>query len=131
LGAPRDYDGDGERDDKHEGLDFHANIGDEVLACEAGEVIWASDQRRDGLGPSLYGIHIVIEHANGIITRYAHLEDMLSAVGDVVFRGEVIGYVGNSGRSTGPHLHLTVQHIGYGYDGFVVRDVVDPLEYLD
>ena len=92
-------------------------------------MIWASDQRRSG-GDSLYGNHIIIEHANGLVTWYGHLDSMLSAVGDVVERGDVIGWVGSSGVSTGPHLHLTVQHIGYGFDGFVIPDVVDPLDYL-
>jgi len=82
------------------------------------------------LGPSLYGNHIVIEHHDGIIVWYAHLDDMLSAVGDIVFKGELIGFAGNTGGSTGPHLHLTVQHIGYGMEGFVVPDVVDPRDYL-
>jgi len=129
IGAPRDYDGDGERDDKHEGLDFHARVGDGVLTCLDGTVVWASDQRRIG-GDSLYGSHIIIEHDGGIITWYAHLDDMLSAVGDVVEKGDVIGYAGSSGKSTGPHLHLTVQHLGHGRSGFVIPDVVDPLEYL-
>lgn len=129
LGAPRDYDGDGERDDKHEGLDFYARMGDTVLTCLDGEVVWASDQRRSG-GESLYGRHIIIEHADGIITWYAHLDDMLSAIGDVVNKGDVIGYAGNSGKSTATHLHLTIQHLGHGLSGFVIPDVVDPLTYL-
>lgn len=130
LGAPRDYDGDGERDDMHEGLDFHVRIGDPVLACLDGEVVWASNQRRIG-GDSLYGSHIIIEHADGIITWYAHLDDMLSAVGDVVNKGDTIGSAGNSGKSSGPHLHLTVQHLGHGLDGYVINDVVDPMTYLN
>jgi murein DD-endopeptidase MepM/ murein hydrolase activator NlpD len=130
LGAPRDYDEDGVFDDEHEGLDMHGNEGDDVLACAPGRVVWASDQRRIG-GDSFYGNHVIIEHDDGVITWYGHLSDILSAVGDVVERGDVIGWVGATGKATGPHLHLTVQHIGYGFAGFVVPDVVDPLDYLE
>ena len=99
-----------------------------VLSCLDGRVVWASNQSRDG-GNSLYGNHIIIEH-DGWVTWYAHLERMLSIVGDVVVRGNVIGTVGSTGKSTGPHLHLTVQHIGHGLSGYVVSDVVDPELYL-
>ncbi len=126
LRAPRTYRG---RPALHEGLDFYAQVGDGVIACLAGTVVWASNQRRIG-GDSLYGSHIIIEHDDGIITWYAHLYDMISAVGDVVERGDVIGYAGSSGKSSGPHLHLTVQHIGHGLSGFIIPDVVDPLIYL-
>lgn len=131
FGAPRDYDGDGIWDDKHEGLDFHALIGDEVLACQDGEVVWASNQRRYGGGDSLLGSHIIVEHEGGLITWYGHLDDMVSAIGDIVLKGELIGYAGNTGQSTGPHLHLIVQHIGHGKTGYVLPDVVDPMNYLE
>lgn len=108
---------------------MHGNLGDDVLACLGGTVVWASDQRRGG-GDSLYGKHIIIEHDDGWVTWYAHLDDMLSGVGDVVERGDVIGWVGITGVTTGPHLHLSVQHIGYGLDGFIISDVVDPQLYL-
>ena len=126
FNASRTYRG---RPAKHEGLDFHVIIGDKVVTCLDGDVVWASNQRRIG-GDSLYGSHIIIEHADGIITWYAHLDDMLSAIGDVVNKGDVIGYAGNSGKSTATHLHLTIQHLGHGLSGFVIPDVVDPLTYL-
>ena len=100
-----------------------------MIACRRGLVVWASDQRRTG-GDSLYGKHIIIEHDDRLITWYAHLDDMLSGVGDMVERGDVIGWVGATGKTTGPHLHLTVQHIGRGLDGYVAPDVVDPQLYL-
>lgn len=130
FGAPRDYDGDGIEDDLHEGLDFHALIGDEVLACLDGEVIWASNQRFYGEGDSSLGNHIIIAHGGGRRTWYGHLDDLKSAIGDVVLKGEVIGYAGSTGRSTGPHLHLILQIIGQGLSGFSIPHVVDPLEYL-
>ena len=55
---------------------------------------------------------------------------MLSGVGDMVERNDVIGWAGKTGKTTGPHLHLIVQHIGHGLDGYVIPDVVDPLKYL-
>ena len=100
-----------------------------IYACARGRVVWASDQRRSG-GDSRYGKHIIIEHENGLITWYSHLSAMLSNAGDIVEQGQVIGWAGNTGISTGPHLHLTVQHIGHGHSDYVVSDVVDPLLYL-
>ncbi len=129
--APRDYDGDGIKDDLHEGLDFHALIGDEVLACGEGEVIWASDQRFYGEGTSSLGIHIIIEHKGGRRTWYGHLDALVSTVGDVVLKGEVIGHAGSTGRSTAPHLHLILQIIGQGFSGFAIPHVVDPMDYLE
>ena len=120
--APRSY-------GPHEGLDFHVEIGDPVLSCLDGVVVWASDQRRSG-GDSLYGNHIIIEHEDGWVTWYAHLHSMLCIVGTHVNRGDCIGFAGSTGKSTGPHLHLTVQHIGHGLSGYVVSDVVDPQQYL-
>ena len=104
-------------------------MGDTIVACLDGTVVWASDQRRSG-GDSKYGNHIIIEHDDGWITWYTHLSYMLSGVRDNVRRGEMIGEAGSTGNSSGPHLHLTVQHIGHGLDGFIVPDVVDPAEYL-
>lgn len=123
LGASRPY-------GPHEGLDFHLNTGDPVLACKRGVVVWASDQRRSG-GDSDYGNHIIIEHGDGLITWYAHLSYISCSVDDLVEGGDIIGLGGNTGRSSGPHLHLTVQHIGHGLSGYIIPDVVDPLEYLE
>jgi murein DD-endopeptidase MepM/ murein hydrolase activator NlpD len=101
-----------------------------VLACLGGTVVWASDKRWIGVGDSFLGNHIIIEHDNEVFTWYGHLDSMLSAVGDVVERGDVIGWAGETGKATGPHLHLIVQHIGHGFSGFLVPYVVDPLDYL-
>lgn len=100
------------------------------MSCLPGRVVWASDKRRSTGGYSLYGNHIIVEHANGWITWYAHLSEMWVSVGDVVTRGTAIGAAGSTGNSSGPHLHLTVQHVGYGQSGYVVPDVVDPLPLL-
>lgn len=124
FNAFRDYDKDGIFDDKHEGLDFHAEIGDPVLACLDGKVVHISD------GTTAYGNYIIVEHDDDWVTWYAHLTVTLKAVGDFVKRGQTIGSAGSTGNSTGPHLHLTVQHRGHGLSGYVIPDVVNPQKYL-
>jgi len=94
------------------------------LACLDGFVRQA-DYMKNG-----YGMYIVLQHADGFVTWYAHLSEFLCKVGDYVERGGIIGKSGDTGRSTGPHLHLTVQRIGHGLDGYWLRDVVDPLPLL-
>ena len=86
----------------HSGLDIASREGAEVLAPASGNVIWASE--RAG-----YGNTIAIDHGRDIITLYGHLQSILVKVGDRVTRGQHIGKVGNTGRSTGPHLHYEVR----------------------
>lgn len=92
----------------HEGLDFAGEEGSEVVATAAGIVTWAGD--RYG-----YGQLIEIEHGSGLKTRYGHNQSLSVSVGDVVTQGQVIALMGNSGRSTGAHVHYEVirngQHI--------------------
>ena len=71
-----------------------------------------------------------MEHDDGWSTWYAHLDEIKITVGDYVGKGDVIGTSGNSGKSTGPHLHLTAQHKGHGLDGYYLPDVVNPEDYL-
>ncbi len=85
----------------HTGLDFPAEIGTPILAAAGGVVLTAE------MHPA-YGQMIEIDHGNGVITRYAHTSAMLVRVGDIVRRGQLIGRVGTTGRSTGPHLHFEV-----------------------
>jgi len=82
----------------HGGVDFVAEYGTEVLATSSGRVTWA-----DRHGP--YGNLVEIQHDNGIATRYGHLRGVNVALGQRVEAGAVIGWLGNTGRSTGPHLH--------------------------
>ncbi|MEG6617258.1 M23 family metallopeptidase [Peptococcaceae bacterium 1198_IL3148] len=85
----------------HEGIDLGAANGSAAVAAEAGTVIrasWYAD----------YGNCVDISHGNGMVTRYAHLSKISVSVGQSVQRGQVIGNVGNTGRSTGPHLHFEV-----------------------
>lgn len=95
-----------------------------MLSCMDGTVRAVVKRNTD------YGNHIIVDHADGFTTWYAHLDDILCAVGDVVKRGKVIGTVGSTGNSTGPHLHLTVQNIFYGKHGYWLPNIVNPLHYL-
>lgn len=93
----------------HEGLDISLNRGGDILATGAGKVI---NVQYDGA----YGWVVDIEHAPGLTTRYAHLSKALVKVGKEVERGDRIALSGNSGRSTGPHLHYEVRVHGRARD---------------
>jgi len=98
----------------HTGVDIAAGYGQPVIAPADGVVTFA-----DQLGG--YGRAIVVDHGHGIATRYGHLSSFAVAPGQQVHRGDVIGYVGLSGRSTGPHLHYEVR----------INDTpVNPYKYL-
>ena len=86
--------------DWHDGTDFAVPIGTDVKAIADGEVI-------DALGDPSYGNNILIRHGN-IVARYAHLSKMLVKKGDKVEQGKTIGKSGNTGKSTGAHLHLAI-----------------------
>lgn len=85
----------------HTGVDLKAKRGDEIRACNDGIVVLAQCHY-------LPGRCIIIDHGLGIYTYYIHLDSILVREGDILTRGEVIGYVGSSGRVTGSHLHLGV-----------------------
>lgn len=93
----------------HAGVDLRAAYGTEVPAAAAGEVLFAGDQGG-------YGTTVVIRHGDGFETRYAHLSSMEVQLGDRVEAGQSVGRVGNSGRSTGPHLHFEVRRNGQQVD---------------
>lgn len=86
----------------HSGIDIATAYGDPVRATADGEVLKAAF----GNG---YGREVLIDHDNGIQTLYGHLSGFAVTAGEHVSRGQVIGYVGTSGRSTGPHLHYEVR----------------------
>jgi len=86
----------------HPGLDFTANTGTEIYATGDG-VVTTADAVMQG-----YGNHVVINHGFGYQTLYGHMSRMAVKVGQKVKRGELIGYVGSTGRSTGPHVHYEV-----------------------
>lgn len=86
----------------HAGLDFKGPIGAPIYAAAAGKISFAGV--RQG-----YGNCIEIEHGNGLMTRYAHMSRFAAQLGQAVPAGAVIGAIGNTGRSTGPHLHFEVR----------------------
>ena len=90
---------------KHEGIDFSAAVGTPIIASASGVV------SKSGWD-SQYGNVIEINHAEGFKTRYAHASQLLVRVGQTVSRGDVIAKIGNTGRSTGPHLHYEVIKAG-------------------
>ena len=93
----------------HEGLDFSAAEGDDIKATASGIVIAA------GKAPD-YGNYVKIKHGGGIETRYAHASKLLVKKGDLVKKDQVIALVGNTGRSTGPHLHYEIRLNGRSLD---------------
>ena len=90
----------------HTGLDMAASTGTAVKCCDEGKVVFAGWNRGG------YGNLIKVDHGNGYQTWYAHLSKIYVKNGEVVAKGEVIGAVGNTGNSTGPHLHLEIRKNG-------------------
>ena len=86
----------------HSGIDFKGAMGSPIYAAATGEVSFAG--RKSG-----YGKCVEITHANGIVTRYAHLSRIDVTVGQPIDAGETLGGLGSTGRSTGPHLHFEVR----------------------
>lgn len=86
----------------HEGVDFPAEVGTRIVAAAAGVVI-AAERHPE------YGLMIDVDHGNDLITRYAHASKLHVQPGAFVKRGQYIADVGNTGRSTGPHLHFEVR----------------------
>ena len=98
----------------HTGIDIGAKYGTNIVAADGGTVITSTYS-------SSYGNYVVISHGNGITTLYAHMSARLVKVGNSVSQGEVIGRIGSTGASTGPHLHFEISING---------SRVDPLNYF-
>ena len=90
---------------KHEGMDFLAETGTPIVAAAGGVVVFA------GFHPE-YGQMVELDHGNDLVTRYAHCSRLFVKQGDMLKRGRKIAEVGNTGRSTGPHLHFEVRFRG-------------------
>ena len=86
----------------HTGMDFSASIGTEIYSTGNGVVVSATKEDRG------YGNHVIINHGYGYQTLYGHMSKIVIKPGQKVNRGDLIGYVGNSGTSTAPHLHYEV-----------------------
>lgn len=100
---------------RHDGVDLAAPTGTPVFATADGAVARAERSRS-------YGLVVYLDHGAELETRYAHLSRLLVADGQTVRKGDVIGYVGSTGRSTGPHLHYEVR-----VDGVAVN----PIPYMN
>jgi murein DD-endopeptidase MepM/ murein hydrolase activator NlpD len=99
---------------QHKGIDLAAPMGTPVYAAANGEVSkaeWFSG----------YGLYVALEHGADIQTRYGHMSRLNVAAGQMVHKGDLIGYVGSTGRSTGPHLHYEVR---------VAGEAVNPMPYM-
>lgn len=93
----------------HTGVDLHATYGESVGAAMSGKVWFA------GTRPG-YGNLVVVDHGDGVSTFYAHLSSLAVRAGDELEAGQLLGYVGSTGRSTGPHLHYEVRANGHPVD---------------
>ncbi|MCB9230429.1 MAG: M23 family metallopeptidase [Bacteroidia bacterium] len=99
----------------HTGLDFKCAIGTPIYATGDGVVISAEDNSNG------YGLNVDIDHLNGYETKYAHMSRLNVRNGQAVKRGDIVGYSGNSGMSTGPHLHYEIKEDG---------EKIDPLDFF-
>lgn len=90
----------------HKGVDFKGNLGTPVVAAGSGKVIVANDKTLH----KNYGNVVLIQHANGFQSLYAHLNTINVSSGDYIQQGDRLGTLGNSGKSTGPHLHFELIH---------------------
>ena len=93
----------------HAGIDLGTHVGNDVLAADGGIVTRAGYYGG-------YGYCVDIDHQNGQMTRYGHLSSILVNVGDEVYEGQHIAESGNTGRSTGPHLHFEIHSNGSSHD---------------
>ena len=113
FGARRDPFG-GASSEFHAGQDIATAWGTEVIATGSGEVSFAGTQNG-------YGQLVIIDHGGGLTTRYGHLSKIEVTAGQSIARGQVLGRVGSTGRSTGPHLHYEVR---------INEGAVNPKRYL-
>jgi len=107
----------------HEGIDISANVGSEVFSTAQGTVVKIMYSKYG------YGNRVVIKHAYGFETLYAHLDNINVRKGQWVRKNQLIGSVGNSGRSTGPHLHYEIHKNGEPRDplGYFFTHMTDEL----
>ncbi len=104
----------GFRHGKHMAIDLAAQDGTKVRAADTGTVI------KVGWSDNGYGYRIVVDHGIDYVTIYAHLSEYYVEEGDIVTKGEIIGAVGSTGNSTGPHLHFEIRDYGYLIDPLLV-----------
>jgi murein DD-endopeptidase MepM/ murein hydrolase activator NlpD len=98
----------------HDGIDIANEAGTEIYAADEGTVIFSGVQTG-------YGNIIILDHQNGYITKYGHCNELLSAVGDKIEKGQLIAKMGSTGKSTGPHVHFEIRKNG---------EVQNPMDYV-
>jgi len=98
----------------HTGLDFRGDMGESIRATAAGKVTQAGWNGG-------YGKMVEVDHGNGLATRYGHMSQIDVSVGQSIKTGQVLGRIGSTGRSTGPHLH---------YETRIDGNAVDPQKFL-
>ncbi len=99
FGSVRDFNDGSTR--RHSGYDFRMAVGTPVKAAASGRVVYAR-------GLDIHGNNVIVDHGWGIFSNYSHLSQIFVVPGQIVLQGEVIGLSGNTGRSTGPHLHWEI-----------------------
>ena len=99
----------------HKGIDIAKDLGEDVSAALEGEVIYA------GYNNGGYGNLIILQHNNNMKTYYAHLSNIYVSVGEIVKKNDLIGEIGSTGNSTGPHLHFELR---------VDNNPVNPIKYI-
>jgi len=125
----------------HPGVDFAASIGTPVQAALSGTVVGSGNMDTAGGGRCRsYGKWVMIKHANGLSTLYAHLSLIAVTTGQELLTGQVLGYSGNTGATTGPHLHFGVyategvritKLVSSSYCAGVLYPLADPTAYLN
>jgi len=132
FNAPRDYSAFGGKvNDKHEGADFDV-IGGSV--DNKNPVLCVYDGLVVNVGfSSGYGNRVIIEHENNgslFYTWYCHLDKVFVTQGTTLIPGSFVGEIGSTGNAQGEHIHFNLQVPGYGLDGYIVAEVVDPMPYF-
>lgn len=107
----------------HTGLDFRAASGTPIRAVKAGMVLYA------GNSGNWAGNHVAVKHADGMTTMYCHMSSMAAHAGETVQAGQIIGYVGETGRAFGPHLHFELYPPGVKYGD--IYHAINPQPYLN
>jgi murein DD-endopeptidase MepM/ murein hydrolase activator NlpD len=105
----------------HDGIDLSAPAGNPVKAAAPGTCLFAGDQKG-------YGLIVILEHEGGLITLYAHNRDVRVKTNQKVRAGQVVATVGDSGRTSGPHLHFEVRRDGVPVDPLELLGPVPPAE---
>ena len=109
----------------HKGIDLRAQVGDTVRAAFDGKIRLTKYERRG------YGYYVVMRHENGLETVYGHLSRFLVKPNDYVKAGDPIALSGNTGRSTGPHLHFETRFMGYAINPTAIFDFKNRTTHTD